>query len=126
MKTYFTTTYPTDTLLHAAIAPDGTYILISKNKTLFATSITPSGTLVNRMQIDAQPAKHTPVLQANLPASVAAYLTTTYPGYVFDKAFSASNSSGIIGYAVFITSNSTKYVVQFNASGAFVKATVVR
>lgn len=126
VKTYFTTTYPTDTLLHAAIAPDGDYILISKNKTLFATAITATGTFINRMQIPGPPAVHTAVLQANLPTAVSTYLTTTYPGYVFDKAFSASNKSGIIGYEVFITSNNTKYAVTFDATGTFVKAVAVR
>jgi len=122
----FVAAYPTDTLLHAGIAPDGTYLLISKNKTLFATDITPTGTVINHVQIPGPPAVHTAVLQANLPTSVTIYLTTTYPGYVFDKAFSASNKSGIIGYEVFITSNNTKYAVTFDTTGTFVKAVVVR
>ncbi len=126
VKTYFTTTYTTDTLLHADVAPDGTFILISKNKTLFATAITPAGALVKRMQIDGQPAKHTAVLQANLPAAITTYLTATYPAYVFDKAFSISNSSGTLGYVVLINANSTKYAVAFDESGTFVKASAVR
>jgi len=125
VQTYFTTTYATDTLLHAAIAPDGSYILISKNKTLFATDITATGTFISRMQIPGPPAVHTSVLQANLPSAITTYLTATYPGYVFDKAFSASNKSGIIGYEVFITSNNTKYAVTFDATGTFVKAIAV-
>ena len=126
VKAAFVAAYPTDTLVHAGIAPDGSYVLISKNKTLFATDITATGTVVNHLQIPGPPAIHTSVLQANLPSAITTYLTTTYPGYVFDNAFSASNKSGIIGYEVFITSNNTKYAVTFDATGTFVKAVVVR
>jgi len=126
VKSAFTTAYPTDTLIHAALAPDGNYVLISKNKVLYATSVSATGTVINHTAIPGPPAKHTAVTQANLPSAISTYLTTTYPGYVFDKAFSASNSSGIIGYEAFITSNSTKYAVTFDASGSFVKAVVVR
>jgi F0F1-type ATP synthase membrane subunit c/vacuolar-type H+-ATPase subunit K len=126
VSSFFSTSYPTDTLLHAAIAPDGTYILISKNKTLFATAITTAPKLVKRIQIDAQPAKHTAVLQAALPAAIGTYLTATYPGYVFDKAFSANNKSGVLEYTVFITSNNTKFALRFDAVGVFVKALPIR
>lgn len=126
VSSFFSTTYPTDTLLHAAITPDNTYILISKNKTLFATAITGAGKLVKRVQIDAQPAKHTAVLQAALPVAISTYLTATYPGYVFDKAFSANNKSGVLEYTVFITSNNTKYALRFDAAGVFVKALPIR
>lgn len=126
VSSMFSTTYPIDTLLHAAITPDNTYILISKNKTLFATAITAAGKLVKRIQIDAQPAKHTAVLQAALPAAIGTYLTATYPGYVFDKAFSANNKSGVLEYTLFITSNNTKYALRFDAAGVFVKALPIR
>jgi len=126
VKTFFSITYPTDTLLHAVVAHDNIYILISKNQTLYATTITDGGKLVRRIQIDANPAKHTAVLQAALPAAITTYLTATYPGYVFDKAFSASNKSGVLEYSVFITSNSTRYVVRFDASGVFIKVMPVR
>jgi len=127
VKTFFSTAYPTDTLLHAVvIVHDNIYILISKNQTLYATAITATGKLVRRIQIDARPAKHTAILQADLSAAITTYLTTTYPGYVFDKAFSASNKSGVLEYSVFITSNSTRYVVRFDASGVFIKVMPVR
>ncbi len=123
---FFSTTYPTDTLLHAATTPDNTYVLVSKNKTLFVTAITADGKLIKRIQIGAQPAKHTAVLQAALPAAITTYLTTTYPGYVFDKAFSANNKGGVLEYTVFITSNNTKYALRFDATGVFVKALPIR
>jgi len=111
--------------LHASITPDSAYVLISKNNGLFATAIKASGTLIKRTEIDRHVGKHTAVTAANLPAAITTYLTSTYPGYVFDKAFSHSVNSVITGYDVEITSNSTKYVVVFDASGTFVKAFAV-
>ncbi|NCD69544.1 PepSY-like domain-containing protein [Mucilaginibacter agri] len=118
---YFTTTYPTDTLLHASVTRDTTYILISKNNGLFATAVSNTGTLVKRVQLN-RILKHTAVTQANLLAAITTYLSTTYPGYVFDKAFAESVNGTVQAYDVFITVNSTKYVVGFNATGTFVKA----
>ncbi|TFF35139.1 PepSY-like domain-containing protein [Mucilaginibacter psychrotolerans] len=127
VSTYFTTTYPADTLLHAFVAHDSTYVLISKNNGLFATSITPAGSLVVRAQIDARHGKVASVTEAALPATATTYLTTTYAGYVFNKAFSLSTKAGVLqGYDVFITVNNTKYVVTFNATGTFVAAKAIR
>lgn len=125
VKTAFTTAYPTDTLIHAGIVPDGSYVLISKNKSLYATDITATGTVVTHVTVPGPPATHTAILQANLPTAISTYLTTTYPGYVFDKAFSVSSKTAVIGYAVFITSNNTKYVVVFDSTGTFVKAVAI-
>jgi hypothetical protein len=121
VQTYFTTAYPTDTLLHASIAPDASYVLISKNNGLFATDITAAGTLVKRVQVDQHGGKPTAVAAAALPSAIATYLTATYPGYVIDKAFSISKGGSVTGYDVFITANSTHYVLQFDASGNFIK-----
>ncbi|MDN5285226.1 MAG: putative beta-lactamase-inhibitor-like, PepSY-like [Mucilaginibacter sp.] len=121
VTSYFSTNYPTDTLLHASIAIDSTYILISKNNGLFATAIKANGTFVKRIQIDKHVGyKLTAVTEANLLANITTYLTTTYPGYVFDKAYSLSLNGTVKAYAVLITSNSTKYAVVFNANGTFV------
>ncbi|MFC0512823.1 PepSY-like domain-containing protein [Mucilaginibacter angelicae] len=122
VSSYFSTTYPTDTLLHASVTPDNVYILISKNGVLYSTAVTAAGKLVKRVQIEKHDLKHAVVTEANLPAAITTYLTTTYPGYVFDKAFSESSGGTLQGYVVFITSNSTKYAIIFNASGTFVKA----
>ena len=123
---YFTKTYPADTLLHAAIAPDSTYVLISKDSGLFATAITKTGTLVNRTQIQRPEGKPpVPIHKADLPAVILTYLTSTYPGYIFDQAFAASKNGAIQGYLVLITSNSTNYAVQFDASGTFVSAVAI-
>jgi hypothetical protein len=125
VTTYFKANYPTDTLLHASVTPDTTYILISKNNGLFATAIKANGTFVKRVQVDKHIGKHAAVAEAALPAAITTYLTTTYPGYVFDKAFSYSQGGTLKGYAVSITSNSTKYIIVFDASGTFVKAFAV-
>ena len=124
--TYFTTNYPSDTLLHASITPDTSYVLISKNKVLYATDITAAGAFVKRVQLEPKPGPHKAVAEADLPASVATYLTATYPGYVFNKAFlEAGPGNTVRVYHVFITVNSTNYAVDFDASGAFVKAVVI-
>ncbi|WP_428330468.1 hypothetical protein [Mucilaginibacter sp.] len=125
VTTFFSTAYPTDTLLHASITPDSTYVLISKNKVLYATAITAKGKLIKRNQLEQHGGTVTAVTQANLLAAISTYLTATYPAYVFDKAYSLSFSSTVQGYAVLITANSTKYVIEFSATGAFIKAIVV-
>jgi len=119
---YFTTNYPTDTLLHASITPDTNYVLLSKNKVLYATMISPSGTLIKRISLDAKPGIHTTVAESALPAAISTYFTTTYPGYVFNKAFADSVNGTVKVYHVFITVNSTNYVVDFDGRGIFIKA----
>ena len=125
VSTYFTTTYPTDTLLHAFVTPDTTYVLISKDTVLYATNISATGTFISRIKVAPQGGRFAPVAQASLLAGITTYLTATYPGYVFQNAFSESVKGSIVGYHVFITSNSTNYVVNFDATGTFVSAKVV-
>jgi hypothetical protein len=120
---YFDKTYPADTLLHAFVTPDSTYVLISKDKGLYATNITASGTFISRMQVmPPMPSPAKPVAQSALPSTITTYLTTTYPGYVFNQAFADMNGSTVVGYDVFVTANNTNYAVHFNASGSYVSA----
>ncbi len=119
---YFVENYPSDTLLHASITPDSTYILISKNKGMYATAISKAGKLISRMQIMSPGPAPKAVAQDKLPSAVLTYLTTTYPGYVFNGAFVLDGPAGVQGYDVLITENSTNYDVRFNSSGSFVKA----
>jgi 6-phosphogluconolactonase (cycloisomerase 2 family) len=126
VSTYFTANYAADTLLHAFVTHDSTYVLISKNNGLYSTAITPAGSLVKRMQIDNHRGKVASVTEAALPAAATAYLSTTYAGYVFNKAFSVSKAGVIQSYVVFITVNNTRYAVAFNASGTFVAAKAIR
>jgi len=126
IKSYFASNYPTDTLLHAVVNFDATYIVISANNGLFATEFTSGGTFIKRVQIYPHAEKHAAIAQSALPAAVSTYLTNTYPGYVFDKAFTETVNNVLKGYFVFINANNTRLVVQFDASGSFVKTTVLR
>ncbi|MBW4890646.1 PepSY-like domain-containing protein [Mucilaginibacter sp. HMF5004] len=127
IKTYFATNYPTDTLLHAAVNFDATYVVISTNKGLFATAFTSGGTFITRVQLFPHPEKHTTIAQSALPATVSTYLTGTYPAYVFNKAFVEKSSTGTVqGYVVLITANNTRIAVAFDATGTFVKNVVLR
>jgi hypothetical protein len=126
ITTYFKANYPTDTLVHAVVNHDGSFTVFSNNKGLFATSFTAKFVFINHIQLVPHAEMHASVTQANLPAAIAAYLNTTYPGFVFDKAFSETVNKVIDKYVVLIAVNSTRYAVQFDGSGNFVKAVVVR
>jgi hypothetical protein len=63
--------------------------------------------------------------ETGLPANVRSYLTNAYPNYIFKKAFSISDANTLKGYVVFIDANNTKYAIEFDASGNFVKVKVI-
>ncbi|MES2274957.1 MAG: PepSY-like domain-containing protein [Bacteroidota bacterium] len=125
IKSYITANYSTDTLLHAVVTKDTSYIVFSANKGLFATSFTSKLVFSKRIQLYPRPIK-TPVLQTALPATISTYLTTTYAGYVFDKAFVEKVSGVISKYVVLIDASGTRYAVQFDATGAFVKSITIK
>ncbi|GAB3904301.1 PepSY-like domain-containing protein [Mucilaginibacter boryungensis] len=125
IKSYFTANYATDTLLHAVVTKDTTYIVFSANKGLFATSFNSKLVFLKRIQLYPRPIK-TPVLQANLPAAISTYLTTTYAGYVFDKAFVEKVNGVVSKYVVLIDASGTRYAVQFDATGTFIKSTTIK
>jgi hypothetical protein len=122
---YFKTTYPADTLLHASITPDTTYILISKDIVLYATNISSTGSLLKRIKIEQNGGINVAIDATDLLPAITTYLTSTFPGYVLNKAFAEGDRDGVIGYHVFITVNTTNYVVDFSAQGAFLKTTVI-
>lgn len=124
---YFTTNYPQDTLVRAYINRDSSYVIFSKNNGAFVTVFTSNGTFVKRDQL--QPDNNgnvSTVSQAALPSAVQTYLSTTYPNYVFNEAFSFSANGNLVGYVVGLDANGTKYAVAFDASGNFVKAVTIR
>ncbi len=123
---YFTANYPADTLDHAVINPDSSYVVFSHDSGIFATAFSAKLAFVSRQQLMTPPAPPTPVTAANLPAAITTYLTTTYPGYVFDKAFSFGKNGTIKNYVVLIEANSTRYAVEFDASGSFVKSVAIK
>ncbi|MBU0695723.1 MAG: PepSY-like domain-containing protein [Bacteroidetes bacterium] len=123
---YFKTNYAQDTLKGAFTNKDGSIIVISKNVSFFATAFKADGTFIKRDVLPNHPGKDKEIAQSALPASVTTYLSTTYPNYVFKKAFSDVDNGVVKGYLVIIDANMTKYAVVFNASGAFISAKALR
>ncbi|MEO6521583.1 MAG: PepSY-like domain-containing protein [Mucilaginibacter sp.] len=126
VKAYFTANYATDTLLHAALNMDGSYSVISANKALYVTTVSATGTLLSRIQISPRPDSRTAVTESALLSAITTYLTTTFPGYVFDKAFVEKAGTTVIGYDVFITVNGTRHALLFDATGKFFKSICIR
>jgi hypothetical protein len=126
IKTYFTLTYPTDTLLAAHTGRGGDIVVISANNGLYATLFTSGSVFVKRHAMALHAGRKTAIAQAQLTAKIATYLATTYPGYVFHRAYAVKVNSTTQAYVVFIDSNDTKYALHFDASGNLVKSTVVR
>jgi len=126
IRTYMSTTYSTDTIVHAFVNRDQSIVVISKNVNYFATAFSASNTFLKRHQLPAFPGKGMSIAASALPAVSTTYLTTTYPNYVFKKAFEIKANGTIKGYLVLIDANLTKYAVHFDASGAFLKAVTIR
>lgn len=125
IKAYFSANYPTDTLLHAVVTKDTSYIVFSTNKGLYATAFTSKLVFSKRVQLYPKPTR-TAVTAANLPTAITTYLTTTYAGYVFDKAYVVKTGTTVDKYVVLIDASGTRYAVQFDATGAFVKAVTIK
>lgn len=126
VQAYFATTYATDTLLKAYRTSDSGYVVISKNNGLFATTFDASATFKARVQLPQKPGRAASVEASALPAAIATYLESTYPGYVFNKAYSTSLNGSVQGYVVLINANNTRYAIAFDASGAFVATKAIR
>ena len=126
IKTYFAVTYPQDTLLAAHAGKDGDIVVISANNGLYATLFNASNVFVKRSQLVLHAGRKTAITQAQLSAKIAAYLLSTYPGYVFHRAYEVKVNSTTQAYVVFIDSNNTKYALHFDASGNLVKSAVIR
>ena len=123
---YFATNYPSDTLVKAIYGKDSSYIILSKDNGGFVTVFSAQGTFISRVQLPApHDARLNPIDKGALPSSILNYLSTTYPGYTFKQAFSATLSGTVKGYVVFINANNTRYAVEFDATGAFVKAITI-
>jgi len=124
---YFTANYPQDTLVRAFLNRDSSYIIFSKNNGAYVTVFTSNGTFVKRNQLEPEnDGNVASVTQSALPSAIQTYLSTTYPNYVFDEAFSFAANGSLLGYVVSFDANGTKYAVTFDASGNFVKAVTIR
>jgi hypothetical protein len=126
IKSYYTTNYAKDTLVRAFKNRDSSIIVLSSNNGLFATAFTAAGTFIKRSQLPAHEGRPNSIELSALPAKAQSYLTTTYPNYVFKHGFKIMNGTTVQGYVAFIDANATKYAVEFDASGTFVRAAVVR
>lgn len=126
ITSYFTSNYPKDTLQHAFVNRDTSYLVISKDTGIYATVLTRAGKLVNRTEIYPHVISQTKLTQAQLPVAINTYLTTTYPGFVFENAVEVKLNGSAKAYIVIIEDNTTKYIVGFDANGNFVKAHTIR
>ena len=124
---YFTSNYSQDTLIRAYLNRDSSYVVFSKDNGAFVTVFRSDGTFVSRVQLQSHDNESvSTVSEATLPSAIQTYLSTTYPAYVFNQAFSFSASGALVGYVVCIDANGTKYAVAFDASGNFVNAITIR
>ena len=123
---YFKSNYPSDTLAKAYKNADGSIVVLSINNGVFATVFNASGTFVTRIQMPAPPSTSVnAVEQSALPAASLSYLTSTYPNYVFKRAYKVTANNIAEGYVVIIDANNTKYAVAFDASGKFISVKTI-
>ena len=83
------------------------------------------GSFIKRISLPAGPSFVEAVIKNSLPASILSYLTTTYPHYVFEKAYSVKVNNTLQGYMIAIGANNTKYVLLFDASGDFLSVRTI-
>ena len=117
-------------VIKVAVSPsvykDNSIIVLSINSGAYATVFDANGAFVKRAALPARAGRPASVTQESLPASALTYLSTTYPNYVFKHAFAIKANGAVAGYAVFIDANATKYALEFDASGNFVKVITIR
>lgn len=123
---YFAINYAQDTLKGAFVNRDSSIIVISKNVTFFVTAFKSDGTFIKRDALPGLGDRDHEIAQTALPANVLTYLSTTYPSYVFEKAFTDAENGTVKGYLVIIDANLTRYAVAFDGSGTFIKAKIIR
>ncbi|MCW3110952.1 MAG: hypothetical protein JWQ09_5458 [Segetibacter sp.] len=126
ITTYFASNYAQDTLVRAFKGKDSSIVVLSINNGAYATVFDANATFVKRAALPAHPGRPTSIAQDALPAATLTYLSTTYPNYVFKYAFAIKANRAVVGYAVFIDANATKYAIEFDASGNFLKAVTIR
>jgi len=126
ISSYFTDNYPQDTLLKAFKNYDSSYLVISTDSGfVYATLFKSDGTFIRRVTIRAPKGQISTVAQSALPSTLLSYLTTTYPDYVFEKAYSLTINSTLEGYVVVIDANNTKYALAFDAAGNFLASRTI-
>jgi hypothetical protein len=126
ITSYYSSNYPQDTLLKAFRNSDSGYVVISKDSGLiYATVFSSTGSFVKRTILAAPDGQLAAIDQGTLPSSVLSYLTTTYPDYVFERAYSLTADGSIRAYLVVIDANNTKYGLIFDSSGTLLSAQTI-
>ncbi len=126
ITSYFAANYASDTLVKAYKNTDGSIVVLSKSNGAFASLFDANSAFVKRVQLHSRKGHGQPVELAALPSIAANYLAQTYPNYVFKKAFAIKQNGTTSGFVVFIDANNTKYAVEFDATGNFVKAKTIQ
>lgn len=126
VTSYFISNYTSDTLIKAFRNRDSSLVVISTNDGVFATVFSATGTFIIRHELDHVKGHSYSIAFAALPANVSAYLTTSYPNYVFKKAFIIKQNDVVVGYVVIIDANNTKYAVEFDSEGNFTADTTIQ
>jgi hypothetical protein len=126
ITSYISANYSGDTLIKAYRNCDSSIVVLSKNNGLFATVFTSTGSFISRNQLIDRSNRFNEITESALLPQITSYLAATYPNYVFKKAFKKTNTAGATtGFVVFIDANATKYAVEFNDSGTFVRVKIV-
>ena len=102
-----------------------TLLILTKNNGLFATVFSPDETFIIKSELTSRQGNCEEISESDLPAVISTYLETSYPNFVFKKAFIQKNDDVIKGYVVFIDANNTKYVIEFDSAGTFAKVKTV-
>ena len=125
IQTYLAQNYAGDTLVKTFVSHDSTYVVLSKDNGVFANLFSSTGNFIERVQLPSRPGAFQPVDAAALPGAITTYLNTTYPNYVFKKAFAVTANGTVAGYVVLIDANSTKYAVAFDAAGNYLRTKII-
>jgi Putative beta-lactamase-inhibitor-like, PepSY-like len=125
ITSYFSSNYSADTLEKAFYNRDSSIVVLSKNNGLFATVFKADGTFISREQLPSRTGSILAIDLTALPSVAANYLSQTYPNYVFEKAFAVSENGSVKGYVVIIDANNTKYAVEFDTSGNFIRSKTI-
>ncbi len=123
---YYKENYPGDTLVKAYENRDSSYIIFSVDNGVYATAFNAQGTVISRMQLHDNSGDIAVLPESALPSAITAYLTSTYPDYVFKEAFSYNYNGTVAGYIICVDANGTKYAVLFDATGNFIKSLTIR
>jgi hypothetical protein len=127
---YLTATYPSYTLVRAGEKKDkagatmGYMADIKHNNLSYHLHFDATGKFLTSVE---RTGKHNgqgvKVAQADLPAVIKTYLTTTYPSYTFTDAISFSVDGVVKGYGVRIITSDTKEIgLMFDGAGVFLRS----